>query len=187
MLMKFIPPPTLSLHSKISVRAAVLGVLAFPLLLSATVVAQKQEVVWSAQEKLIYDQIRTLRKLPDDVRARTTRDLALQIRQLPPTPNKLRLASGLAGLSTEGDFGHDTLQEVATTLADTLGQQPVPDKDGQPAPPYLELAQLVRYEHVQTALDAHNSKPRWPSSKPMTCFARTPTSPSQTCGERPGR
>ncbi len=120
--------------------------------------AQKQEIVWSAQEKPIADQIHGLRKLPDDVRASTTRELALQIRQLPATPNKLRLAVGLASLSTEGDFGRDTLQEVATTLADTLRQQPVPDEKGQPAAPYVELAELVRYEHVQTTLDAPQLK-----------------------------
>jgi peroxiredoxin len=120
--------------------------------------AQKQEIIWSAQEKPIADQIRGLRQLPDDVRARTTKQLALDIRQLPATPNKLRLAVSLANLSTEGDFGHDTLQEVATTLADTLRQQPVPDEKGQPAAPYLELAQLVRYEHVQTTLDAPQLK-----------------------------
>jgi peroxiredoxin len=119
---------------------------------------QKQEIVWSAQEKPIADQIHGLRKLPDDVRASTTRELALQIRQLPATPNKLRLAVGLASLSTEGDFGHDTLQEVATTLADTLRQQPVPDEKGQPAAPYVELAELVRYEQVQTTLDAPQLK-----------------------------
>ena len=119
---------------------------------------QKQEIVWSAQEKPIYDQIHTLRKLPDDVRAGTTKQLALQIRQLPATPNKLQLAVGLANLSTEGDFGHDTLQEVATTLADTLRQQPVPDEKGQPAEPYVELATLVRYEHVQTTLDVPQFK-----------------------------
>ncbi len=120
--------------------------------------AQKQEIVWSAQEKPIAEQIHGLRKLPDDVRATTTRELALQIRQLPATPNKLRLATGLANLSTEGDFGHQTLQEVATTLADTLRQQPVLDEKGQPAAPYVELAQLVRYEHVQTSLDVPQFK-----------------------------
>jgi len=119
---------------------------------------QKEEIVWSPQEKAIAEQIHGLRKLPDDVRARTTKELALQIRQLPPTPNKLRLADGLANLSTEGDFGHDTLQEVATTLADTLLQEPVPDEKGQPAAPYVELAQLVRYEHVQTTLDVPQFK-----------------------------
>ncbi len=50
------------------------------------------------------------------------------------------------------------LQEVATTLADTLLQQPVPDEKGQPAGPYVELAELMRYEHVQTSLDAPQLK-----------------------------
>jgi peroxiredoxin len=120
--------------------------------------AQKQEIVWSAQEKPIYDQIKNLRSLPDDVRAGVTKQLALQIRQLPATPNKLRLANYLASRATEGDFGHDTLQEVATTLADALRQQPPPEEKGQPAAAYVELAELVRYEHVQTALDAPQFK-----------------------------
>src|SRR5271165_882238 len=125
---------------------------------SLQIFAQKQEIAWTPQEKPIAEQIHGLRQLPDDVRAQTTKDLALQIRQLPATPNKLRLAVGLASLSTEGDFGHDTLQEVATTLADTLRQQPLPDEKGQPAAAYVELAQLVRYEHVQTTLDAPQMK-----------------------------
>ncbi len=54
--------------------------------------AQKQEIVWSTQEKPIADQIHGLRQLSDDVRAGVTKQLALQIRQLPATPNKLRLA-----------------------------------------------------------------------------------------------
>ncbi|MGB9236326.1 MAG: TlpA disulfide reductase family protein [Terriglobales bacterium] len=136
--------------------------------------AQQKEIVWSADEKPLHDQIHGLRDLPDDVRARTTRDLALKIRQLPATENKLRLAVGLAGLSTEGDFGHDTLQEVATTLAQTLKERPLPwpeqkKSEGlsskstsagesaratpEPAGPYVELASLVRYEHVEAALD----------------------------------
>ena len=116
-------------------------------------VAQETKPVWSEQEKPIADQLRELRKLPDDVRARTTKQLALQIRHLPAVPNKLRLANGLANLSTEGDFGHDTLQEVATTLAEALEEQPVPADKGQPAGPYVELASLVKYEHVQASLD----------------------------------
>ena len=115
--------------------------------------AQEQPVVWSSQEKPIAEQIRGLRSLPDDVRARTTKNLAMEIRQLPIAPNKVRLANDLANLSTEGDFGRDTLQEVATTLADALREQPVQAKQGQPPRPYVELAQLVRYEHVQATLD----------------------------------
>jgi peroxiredoxin len=56
-------------------------------------------------------------------------------------------------LSTEGDFGHEMLQEVATTLAAALREQPIPAKNGQPPSPYIELAELARYEHVQASLD----------------------------------
>ena len=112
-----------------------------------------QDSKWTKDEAPIRDQIGHLRSLPDDVRARTTKQLALDIRRLPKTGNKLNLANGLANLSTEGDFGHDTLQEVATTLADALREQPVPMNGTEPAFPYVELATLVRYEHVQGALD----------------------------------
>ncbi len=89
-----------------------------------------------------------MRGLPDTERAGVTRNLALQIRGLPAGPNKLRLASGLANLATEGDFGHDTLEQVATTLADTLRQVPGTDDE------YMTLAQLARYEHVKVSADS---------------------------------
>ena len=117
-------------------------------------ITAQQSPNWTDQEKPIADQIKGLRALPDDVRAQTTKQLALQIRELPTTPGKLDLAVRLASRATEGDFGHDTLQEVATTLAQALQQQPPAAKEGQPAPAYDELAQLVRYEHVQVSLDA---------------------------------
>ena len=134
---------------------------------SHSVSAQEKEkkIVYSADEQPIADQIHGLRGLADDVRAGTTKDLALKIRKLPASENKLRLANGLAGLSTEGDFGHDTLQEVATTLAEILRERPLPwaKPEGtsanagangarQPAYPYIELATLVRYEHVDAPL-----------------------------------
>jgi peroxiredoxin len=57
-------------------------------------------------------------------------------------------------LSTEGDFGHDMLQEVAATLAGTLREQPISEQpQGRIPQPYIELAQLVTYEHVQVTLD----------------------------------
>jgi peroxiredoxin len=132
--------------------------------------AQQKQVVWSADEKPLADQIHGLRSLADDVRAGTTKDLALKIRKLPATENKLRLAVSLAGRSTEGDFGHDTLQEVATTLAETLRERPVPwaePKDSEagskaaarePAYPYIELASLVRYEHVEAPLNENDDE-----------------------------
>lgn len=158
-----------------------IATLALVIALSIPLLAQQSPPSWTADEKPIADQIHGLRDLPDDVRARTTKDLALRIRQLPAGANKLRLAVGLANLSTEGDFGLDTLQEVAATLAGALAEHPLPwpgmknDKAAsgtppnqqasntesnsvgsaprEPAGPYLELASLVRYENVQISRD----------------------------------
>jgi peroxiredoxin len=129
-------------------RKTFLLVLAATLLIPAAV-AQKQEIVWSVAEKPIYDQLHDIRRVPDDKRGQVTKDLALKIRELPSTPNKLRLAVGLASRATEGDFGHDNLQEVATTLAVAIKEQhpSLPD-------PYRELASLVRYEHVDAPVDS---------------------------------
>jgi peroxiredoxin len=124
------------------------------LLLSLSLCAQDKPPVWSDQEKPIVDQIKTLRKLDDATRAHTTKDLALQIRALPVTPNKLRLAGALSNLSTEGDFGSGTLQEVTTTLAEALQEQPPSrGKNGEPDSLYVELASLARYEHMHASSD----------------------------------
>lgn len=121
-------------------------------LLAAALAAQDKSV-WSDQEKPIAQQIGQLRKLDDTTRARVTKDLALQIRALPASPNKLALAGGLASRATEGDFGHDPLQEVTTTLSDALRENAA---SGRPNPKdlYVELASLVRYEHMRAGSDA---------------------------------
>ncbi len=115
--------------------------------------AQKPTVTWSPGEKPIVARIRQLRDLPDDARPGATADLALKIRALPPTLNKEKLAVSLANLSTEGDPGHATLQEVTTTLAAALREQPIPSEKGEIADPYVTLAELVRYEHVAAQCD----------------------------------
>jgi peroxiredoxin len=125
--------------------------LACALSFGAAALWTQDKIVWSDQEKPIAEQLHGLRKLDDAVRARTTKDLALQIRHLPIVHNKLLLAGALANLSTEGDFGHDTLQEVTTTLATALREQPPAGKPGAPASLYIELASLVRYEHMQAS------------------------------------
>ena len=126
---------------------------AIGLSLPGQVRAQTQEVRSNKEAKAISDQIHHLRDLPDDVRARTTRQLAIDIRRLPASMTKLSLASALANYSTEGDFGHDTLQEVASTLAEALREQPQRMSGNEPAAPYVQLAQLVHYEHVEASLD----------------------------------
>jgi peroxiredoxin len=129
-------------------------VLACALFLSHPVSRAQNKIVWTDDEKPIVQQLHTLRSLADDVRATVTKDLALQIRHLPSGDHKLTLATDLANLSTEGDFGRDTLQEVTDTLAGVLREHPAPPENGQPAVPYFELAQLVRYEHMQASSDS---------------------------------
>ena len=129
------------------------ALLAFAFFLILPVIAQNK-IVWSDQEKPIVDGIKSLRSLDDTVRAQTTKDLALRIRALPVVPNKLTLAVALSHLSTEGDFGRETLQEVTTTLATAMREQPpVRGKKGEPNDAYDELAELVRYEHMQASSD----------------------------------
>jgi peroxiredoxin len=106
-----------------------------------------------AQEPQIEARLHQLRKLPDAERVKATQELALEIRRLPAAGKKEALAEQLADLVTEGDPGHDTLQEVATTLSQALRDQPVASNKGQPASAYITLAQLVRYEHVRVSLN----------------------------------
>ncbi len=99
-----------------------------------------------AKEPGIEARLHQLRKLPDAERVKATRQLALDIRRLTAAADRESLAEQLADLVTEGDPGHDTLQEVATTLAQALREHPV--QSG-----YVTLAQLVRYEHVRVSLN----------------------------------
>ena len=115
----------------------------------------QQKIEWTPQQDAIIKQVRGLRQLPDKKRGKMTKQLALEIRQLPPSMNKVRLAAGLASLSTEGDpGGHETVQEVVTTLADALGEHPLPARDGQPALPYAQLAAMAHFEHMNVPLDS---------------------------------
>ena len=117
--------------------------------------AQQQKIVWTPRQEIIIKQIRGLRQLPDNTRGRVTWKLALEIRQLPPSENKVRLATGLATLSTEGDpGGTETVQAVATTLAEALAETPAPSAGGQPAMPYVVLAEMVHFEHLKVSLDS---------------------------------
>lgn len=115
------------------------------LLLSASFLSAQTNPVSDAA---IVKQIQGLRSLPDAERGKQTGAIALEIRALPPSERKLSLALGLAHLSTEGDPGRDNLQAVTTTLAQAVTETPVPanKKTGDPASPYMELAELVRYE-----------------------------------------
>jgi peroxiredoxin len=122
------------------------------LLAAATVLLAAPLLHAQASESAISKQLDKLRSLSPEQRSIATAKLALDIRTLPAGPNKVKLANNLAGYSTEGEAGHDTLQAVADTLAKALAESPMPAKGDRPPAPYIELAELVRYEHLTTTL-----------------------------------
>lgn len=118
------------------------------LLLAATLTSLAQT---TPTPETITARMKTLRSLSGTERPAATRQLALDIRTLPPGLPKLRLANGLASLATEGDAGLDTLTDVTLTLAESLAEAPIPASASKPdaiPSPYREVATLIRYEHV---------------------------------------
>ena len=95
-----------------------------------------------AEYMAISKRMSQLRSLTDDERPKVVIELAGKIDALLASGQKLNLASGLANLSTEGDLGKEALMAVAATLAHALHENP------GSASEYVELASLVRYEHV---------------------------------------
>ena len=114
----------------------------------AAMALRAQPSAGSKESKIIESQIRGLRSLPDDIRAVNTRQIATEIRALPKGAERVSLAVALSNLSTEGDFGRDTLQDVAATLAEAIRESPADDDSA-----YAELARLVPYEHVEGSLE----------------------------------
>jgi peroxiredoxin len=134
-------------------RAAALLVFLFLVVSSSTFSQQKPKRIWSTEAQPIVEGLRHLRSVSDEDRGRVTKELALSIRKLPAGKDKSDLAEGLASLSTEGDFGRETLQEVTTTLEAVLRESPAPPrKNGEPNYSYSELASLVRYEYMKATL-----------------------------------
>jgi peroxiredoxin len=105
-----------------------------------------------ATEASITTQLKGLRSVPTSERPAATTKIATDIRTLPPGPTKVKLADSLSHLATEGDPGQETLQAVAQTLSQALSDSPVTPKDDEPPMPYMDLAKLVRYEHVTVDL-----------------------------------
>jgi peroxiredoxin len=112
-----------------------------------------QRLIAQATESSIGNELKTLRSVPTAQRPAATAKIALEIRELPAGLPKLKLADSLTHLSTEGDPGHETLQAVADTLAQSLAETSVSAKNDQVPMPYNDLAKLVRYEHVTTKLN----------------------------------
>jgi thiol-disulfide isomerase/thioredoxin len=101
----------------------------------------------------IIEQLKTLRSLSATDRPVTTVKLAHAIAALPADQMKVQLANGLAGLSTEGDQGQATVEATGEALAAALKETPIVAKGDEVPEPYMELAQLVKYENVKATLD----------------------------------
>jgi hypothetical protein len=91
--------------------------------------------------------------VPTDQRPAATIKIADEIRAFLAGLTKVKLADALSHLVTEGDPGKAALQAVADTLGQALAESPVPAKTDYPPMPYMDLAKLVRYEHVTAALN----------------------------------
>jgi thiol-disulfide isomerase/thioredoxin len=104
------------------------------------------------KESTIRKEMGKLRSLSATDRPPATIKLAQEIATLPAGKDKVQDADELSNLVTEGDQGADALQAVADTLSKALAESPVPGKADQPPMPYTDLARLVRYEGVTTAL-----------------------------------
>jgi peroxiredoxin len=101
----------------------------------------------TAAEVAITQKLRTVRGLPTDAdRGRVVVEVADQIRALPAGAERLSLARGLCSLVTEGDLGTEALTAAAGALAEGI-KGATPD-----AGIYVELASLVRYEHVKPSM-----------------------------------
>lgn len=111
-----------------------------------TLVYAQSRPTLTAEAKAIYDRLGQLRSLPDDEWVKSVGRLARQIQQLPAGQDRQVLVRSLGHLVTEGDAGQDTLQVVATTMADVL-------RDSPSAPVAETLARLVRYQHVRVSVD----------------------------------
>lgn len=102
----------------------------------------------SAAATAITQKLRTIRSLPTDAdRGRVVVEIAGDIRKLPAGTERLSLARGLCSLVTEGDLGKDALSSAAGALVVGL-QGATADAES-----YVELASLVRYEHVVKPMD----------------------------------
>jgi peroxiredoxin len=96
----------------------------------------------------IRGKMKPFRSLPTDAdRARLVIEVASEIRALPNRPEKLSLARGVCSGVTEGELGHAALSAAADALAEGIKGTTAR------ADAYIELASLVRYEHVAKPME----------------------------------
>jgi peroxiredoxin len=114
-----------------------------------------------ATESSVNKQLQALRALPgaanpgampDAERPAAIVHAAKDISSLPAGSGKVKLADALFHVAVAGEAGRDAIQATTDTLAQTLTETPQPEKDGAPAPLYMDLAKLVRFGGMTTTL-----------------------------------
>ena len=72
--------------------------------------SEDHKVLYTTEEQPLVAEVRAFHDAPYEIRSSVAKPLALKIRRLPASPNKLRLADALAIASAAGDTDHDGLQ-----------------------------------------------------------------------------
>jgi len=123
------------------------------LLAAATILLVAPLLYAQANESSVMGELRSLATATTPQSPATVIKIASEIRTLPAGQHKLQLADILAHLASRDDPGLPAFQSVADTLVQTLTEFSVADTSDQPPMPYLDLAKLIRYEHVKTTLE----------------------------------
>ena len=119
-----------------------------PIAVCAVLRLPAQEPPALAVAKAMDQEIEKLSDLPDEVRARSIKDLVVRIRQQPKA-YAVALAYNLAIAATEAT-DPETLQEVTTILIEAVQKSPSEYRDDSQ---YTMLAKLARYYHMQVTLN----------------------------------
>jgi peroxiredoxin len=120
----------------------------------ACCVAELQLPIWASRlysdthKEAIDFTMPDLSRLTGRQRRQTLTRVAMQIRHLPASAEKVVIATELADSATQGDLGAKGLQEVTTTLSDALTESP-----SAYSAPYEQLARLVHYDRMKSSLN----------------------------------
>jgi len=124
-----------------------------PVLLAAGLLIASPALIAQAKESTIVDQLKSLRSVVVAQKPAEVIKIAGEIGAFPAGDKKVQLADSLVHLVTEGDQGSDARQAAADALAKALAGSPVAPKKDEVPMPYLDLANMVRYEDAAIKLD----------------------------------
>jgi peroxiredoxin len=102
-----------------------------------------------AKQPSLSDRVGVLPDLPRAQWVDSVSRLAVEVRRLPPGPDKAQLVRVLADRASEHGADRAVLQSIADTLVDVIQTRPGFDRGAY----YWPLARLVHYDHVTVAVD----------------------------------